>query len=276
MLKAVDGPVRLAYSQAGFVHALAAKTVMKKAYESDFKALQDRFDTMHALFSKNGISFEGARVLELGPGNASINAFNALSRGASSVTLVDKFSRVSDSDRQAAYERREEEWFLSQTSVSEGENARLPRREIDKGKIEFVERDIRDMTSPEADVMLSVSVLEHVKDVEGTVRAMASLLKSGGAMYHHIDMRDHFDFSSPFLFYKYSDKTWERWMSKEGRSYTNRMRMGEFLDVFRACGLEVVENEPLRESLEGVETHEDMLGRPDLDVGIMNVIVRKP
>ena len=59
--------------------------------------------------------------------------------------------------------------------------------------------------SPGVDLVLSNSVLEHVQDVDATIKALAALTDSNGMQIHFIDLRDHY-FKYPFEMLCYSDK----------------------------------------------------------------------
>ena len=52
-------------------------------------------------------------------------------------------------------------------------------------------------------------------------------------MYHKIDLRDHYNFNKPFKFYKYSNWTWNNLLTKEGVSYTNRLKINEYNNIFK-------------------------------------------
>ena len=71
--------------------------------------------------------------------------------------------------------------------------------------IEFIGRDLTSVTLKEKlDFACSISVFEHIRDAEGNIKKLSYLIRKGGFMYHKIDMRDHYNFNNPFLFYKYS------------------------------------------------------------------------
>jgi len=88
-------------------------------------------------------------------------------------------------------------------------------------------------------------MLEYIKKAEKVIMSLATILKKGGLMYHSIGLADHYDFNNPFLFYKYSDSVWDKYMTKEGLSYTNRLRYDYYLELFAQAGLKVVKEETI-------------------------------
>jgi SAM-dependent methyltransferase len=61
------------------------------------------------------------------------------------------------------------------------------------------------------DLVLSNSVLEHVRDLRGLLAEIGRVLRPGAAMLHLVDYRDHF-FKYPFHFLQFSAPVWERWL----------------------------------------------------------------
>ncbi len=62
------------------------------------------------------------------------------------------------------------------------------------------------------DVVLSNSVLEHVRDLPALCAELARILTPGGVMLHRVDYRDHF-FKYPFHFLLFSQKVWNRFLN---------------------------------------------------------------
>jgi SAM-dependent methyltransferase len=89
------------------------------------------------------------------------------------------------------------------------------------------------------DTIWSHTVYEHLRYPELTVSEVYRVLKKGGIIIHHIDLRDHLilDENNPdtFNMLKYSDKTW--WKMTSNRSiYVNRLRSSEWLNLHSKVG----------------------------------------
>jgi len=92
-----------------------------------------------------------------------------------------------------------------------------------------------DLPADSVDLAFSCSVLEHVRKPSDVLASCARLLKPNGCCFHLIDLRDHSDFRRPLDFLKLSD---EEYVAKTGGT-ENRVRAGEWLDLFAAAGLDV-------------------------------------
>ena len=87
-----------------------------------------------------------------------------------------------------------------------------------------------------ADLVLSFSVLEHVKNPRELIKRAFQLTAPGGLHIHSIDLRDHSDFSHPLDFLKLSEaEYWTRPYSGE-----NRLRSCDFLDIFMDIGFRIL------------------------------------
>ena len=96
-------------------------------------------------------------------------------------------------------------------------------------------------------------------------------------MYHHIDLRDHFNFNSPFLFYKYEKGTWDKYLTKEGTSYTNRLRYDDYLHLFNKYSFKIVSEEIVRQDLGPGKLSSDFTNKrmEDLEVCTLSILLRK-
>jgi len=61
------------------------------------------------------------------------------------------------------------------------------------------------------DLVLSSSVLEHVRDLRSLMNEVKRVLRPSGAMLHLVDYRDHF-FKYPFHFLQFSGRVWDRFL----------------------------------------------------------------
>ncbi len=110
----------------------------------------------------------------------------------------------------------------------------------------------------------------------GNIKKLEEIVKRGGLMYHSIDMRDHYNFNNPFLFLKYSRNVWERYLTKEGVSYTNRVRYSEFKNLFEKYGFKILNEEKEKFPLKKIKVSKDFDQEDeDLDVGLWRVLLTK-
>jgi SAM-dependent methyltransferase len=186
------------------------------------------------VLSTRGLSFQGKRVLVFGYGGRFDIGFGLLKAGAAHVILCDKYAPPDE-----AHNRQ---LFASEEKYFQMENEGLrPRSEW----ITLLEADISDTQVTKqiepVDFVLSSSVYEHVDDVDGITRALATLTKPDGIHVHYVDLRDHF-FKYPFEMLRFSESTWRRWLNPS--SNHNRYRLWNYRDAFEAC-FEQVEMEVL-------------------------------
>jgi SAM-dependent methyltransferase len=224
------------------------------------------------VLAERRLSFQGKRVLVFGYGGRFDIGFALLKEGAVHVILCDKYAPPDEAHNRRAF-TSEEKYFLV-------ENKGLrPRPEW----ITLLEADIRDVNVTReiepVDFVISSSVYEHIDDVEGITRALASLTKPDGLQIHYVDLRDHF-FKYPFEMLRFSESTWRRWLNPSTNH--NRYRLWEYRNAFQACFEQVEikvltrEEEAFRKLLPRIRP-EFVSGRMDEDtVGVILVIASKP
>lgn len=266
-----DFPIRFLYSQ---LHL--NKILFWKFYTSDFKKLDSKFEEIKRLMKSLHKNFKGKVCLELGPGNSYLNVYNLLINGAKKVILVDKFSRYMKTKRQKEFFNKELNYIRQK--YAKKDLFFIKKGEIDEKYITFIKGDFAKIDFKEKiDFVLTISVFEHIKNVEEVIAKLSKVMKKGGLMYHSIDLRDHYNFNNPFLFYKYSKKTWERYLTKEGVSYTNRIRYTQFMNLFKKWGFKVINQEierfPMK--LKGIKINKEFKNQDNLDVGILRILVRR-
>lgn len=267
-LTRIDGVVRFLYCRTPILSSLFQRFLFWKLYASDPKKMTGFYNALE------NFDFSGKTVLEFGPGNTRMNAYYFLMRGAKKVILVDKYSRVGDSERQKKFEQDElkliQEWFPGESLWFLTEEGKLK-----PGFIEFRIGDVQDMKFEPVDFMYSLDVFEHVQDVTGFVVAISKSLKHDGVMFHQINMGDHFNAQQPHLFLRYSNWTWRHLLTKPGISFTNRIRYNEYLDVFNRHGFKVIWEEREKIPLGDQRVHRDFHEREDFDTVRVRVLLKK-
>ena len=106
-------------------------------------------------------------------------------------------------------------------------------------------------------LVVSGGVLEHIKreTVPGLIAETRRILKPEGWAVHSIDTADHlehYDRSvSPKLYLTSSEWAWRHLWGNEVQ-YINRLQRGEWLEIFRRNGFELVEEETRRVDISGL------------------------
>lgn len=224
------------------------------------------------VLAERGLSFQGARVLVFGYGGRFDIGFGLLKAGASHVILCDKYAPPDEIHNRQMFAAEDKYFGLESGGVR-------PRPEW----ITLLEADIRDeqvtRSIEPVDFVISSSVYEHVDDVEGITRALASLTKPKGLQIHYIDLRDHF-FKYPFEMLRFSESTWRGWLNPS--SNHNRYRLWNYRNAFHACFGQVEihvltrEQEAFRKLLPHIRP-EFVSGNMEEDaVGVILVIASKP
>lgn len=93
-------------------------------------------------------------------------------------------------------------------------------------------RSLDGVPAGSVDLVVSNSVLEHVRDFEATVAELDRVLSPSGIMLHAVDYRDHF-FKYPYHFLLFSRPVWDRWLDPGDLP---RWRLGDHLRQLRARG----------------------------------------
>ncbi len=251
--------------------------VMPRLYSSNYESLNSYFDIIAGALKKNRFRIEGKKILELGPGNSYINAYNFLRSGARDVTLVDKFPRFTDTARQKSYIKNEIDYYKSRHGVKKFEYVDETTCCLNPGCITFIAGDLCECAiEGTVDFIYSIAVLHHIKGLDRYIRRMHELLNPGGMMFHVIDLKDKFHFfGNPFLFYKYSDFAWEHLLTDEAVTYTNRVRYGEYLDMFAASGFELVWEDIISHDIQPFRINKKFAGRDDLGIGDARFLLKK-
>jgi SAM-dependent methyltransferase len=104
---------------------------------------------------------------------------------------------------------------------------------------------LREIEPGSVDLVLSHSVLEHVRDPEATLADIGRAMGPSGVMLHVVDYRDHF-FKYPFHFLLFSRRSWDRWLDPGDLP---RWRLGDHLRQLSAAGFraQVLESRSLPE-----------------------------
>lgn len=110
--------------------------------------------------------------------------------------------------------------------------------------------DARDtgLPSGSVDVVTSTFTLEHVpaRDITPILRESARILRPDGVLSAIIDLKDHYSYFdrelSAFNFLRYSPRAWS--VLDTSLQSVNRLRHPQYLEMFRAADLELLEETP--------------------------------
>lgn len=169
-------------------------------------------------------SIQGKRVLVFGYGGRFAVGVELLKRGAAHVVLCDHYVLL-DKERNLELLPKYSDYLIAET-----EDVR-PHPDF----ITLLHGDIRDpqiqALISAVDIVLSISVYEHLDDVDGITRALARLTAPQGAQLHFVDLRDHY-FKYPFEMLTFSTNVWRNFLNPS--SNLNRFRLGDYRRVFDA------------------------------------------
>ena len=250
---------------------------LPRLFSSNYESLNSYFLIISDALKKNSFTIYGKTILEIGPGNSYINAYNFLLNGARKVILVDKYPRQSNSRRQKSYIKNEIEYCKSRYNLDRIAYIDERSGTLKADYIDFIAGELCAITfDATVDFIYSIAVLHHIKDLDRYIKKMRDILNPGGMMYHVVDLKDKFHFfGSPFLFYKYSDYTWEHVLTDKAVTYTNRMRYREYLDMFARNGFDVVWEKTIAYGVPDFPINKKFFGRTDLAIGDAHFLLRK-
>lgn len=200
---------------------LKQRWIIKPGLESTdpFAASQRYVEALSA----QGVDIKGKRVLVFGYGGRFAVGVDLLKRGAAHIVLCDHFVLLDN--------ERNRELLSGYGSFLKVEQDEVhPRGEL----ITLLHGDIREESIQEqiskVDIILSTSVFEHLDDVPGITKALATLTTPQGIHLHFVDLRDHF-FKYPFEMLKFSESVWKYFLNPT--SNLNRYRLKDYKRVFQ-------------------------------------------
>lgn len=130
-------------------------------------------------------------------------------------------------------------------------------------------------------LVVSGGVLEHVKRqaLPLLIRETRRILKPGGWALHGINISDHLSHYdgrvSEKMYLSFSERTWSYLYENEVQ-YINRVQRGEWLEIFKSIGFELVEEDSRRVDISLVKlaeryTHMD---KQDLECTVLRLALR--
>ncbi len=247
------------------------------------KSNEGSFKIFQKILKQNDFTLEGKNIIEIGSGWAPILPYFLLYFGkawsVATFDLNEHFSKKSIS--------RLNRVFRSEYGVTPAPN---PRSSYDLPKeiSYYPSTNLVNAELPEADLVFSRFVLEHVKpdDIFLMHQKLKKELKPGSIIVHLISPSDHRAYVDDELslqdFLQYSEPEWRK---KQTRfDYHNRLRLPQYLAIFKAAGMETVDlkfdcpgpDSPAFKKFKTVQLHEDFkdFSEEELTAGSINVVLK--
>ena len=189
---------------------------------------------------ENACIAPGYNVLELGPGDSILSGLVARSMGASQAWLVDA-GAFADTDVAACHRTLA---LLKQAGHADLSIYDLTSIDevLKRANVTYLTHGTASLTDiPDAsiDFFWSQVVLEHVPldEFPEFLQHLRRIVKPHGIGVHSVDFRDHLSNALDNL--RFSSETWEGRIFRNSGFYTNRIRPGAMLELFKKAGFDV-------------------------------------
>ena len=185
---------------------------------------------------------EGCHLLELGPGDSASTALVTAALGAARTTLVDVGSFADSSIdlyRRTACALRQR-FGLRVPNV---EHCATMDQFLAGCRAEYLTNGVaslKALPTQSIDFAWSNAVLEHVRreTVPELLLQLRRIMRPDGLISHQVDLRDHLNGQLNNL--RFAQRLWESTFMFESGFYTNRLRLSEWLHLFREQGFTIV------------------------------------
>ncbi len=190
-----------------------------KNIDQDFMYALEGVERFEVITSKTSgtFSFEGKKVLELGPGPDLYSGIVYLARGASRFLAIDRFPLATLPKKEALAEVSLE---IKNRSGNFFEHALSSIENKEIFSYQKVEAEESSMEIKETfDIIVSRAACEHFFDPEQVFRELFTLLAPGGVMIHEIDFQTHNRFvkkEDPLNIYRYSEWVYRSFLAFPG------------------------------------------------------------
>lgn len=194
------------------------------------------FDVFRQHLETSGVSTREG-VLELGPGDSVFTALLAHAAGFRSIYLVDVAPCASaDVEHVKAFARWLETKGLNAPDLRHCCRIQDILETCHAFYLTEGLASLRQIPSASLDLVFSQAVLEHVRyaDFAATLHELHRILKPDGVSTHVIDLTDHLGGGLHHL--RFPAHIWEHEGMAQSGFYTNRLRSGQILQLFREQG----------------------------------------
>lgn len=182
----------------------------------------------------NNYNFKNKTILEIGPGKNLLLAIIFILNGAKKVYLIDKYKQIFNDKFNIKLYNQYLILHLEEYKKNIKNYFSIKEKIIYFGK-ESIEK-INKLENNSIDFIFSHAVLEHVFNLDLTIKRIYQLLKRGGFSSHKVDLRDHFHIRDKCYldFLKYPNKYWKF------IGDTNRVRFSQYIKLFREYNFKIL------------------------------------
>jgi SAM-dependent methyltransferase len=198
------------------------------------------FENYYRRARENAGIAPGFTVLELGPGDSILSGLVARSMSASQSWLVDA-GAFADTDVAACHRTLALLRQAGHADLGLGDATSVDEV-LKRANVTYLTRgttSLADIPDASIDFFWSQVVLEHVPHDEfpELLRQLRRLVKPQGIGVHSVDFRDHL--SNALNNLRFPRETWESRAFRNSGFYTNRIRPGAMLALFKDAGFDV-------------------------------------
>jgi len=205
-----------------------------------FRCFADYIDQIGLSIDQSEEYLRGKKVLEYGPGDILGVALLMYAYGAECVHCVDRFPIEKKSPNNLQVYQ-----FLLD-SIDDGKRERGKQAFKVTGRVDsgFNPNAITYSVTPDGlapnghkyDLIISRAVLEHVNNLESTIKNIRRVLKRGGISIHQVDLKSHgLDRYQTFDFLTWPEFLYRSMYSHKG--YPNRWRIDKYRELVEKSGL---------------------------------------
>jgi hypothetical protein len=254
-----------------------------KHVDSKIKSTESTFNEFVKITEELKIAIGQKSVIEIGSGWLPIFPYFLL--------FVGKVKTVFSFDLNEHYQKNAIASFNSLFSKNYKVSIDVPvdsKYNLPEGLSYFPCQNIINTVLPDCEIVFSRFVLEHVtpSDILDMHRKFKTDLKKGSYVIHFISPSDHRAYSDKSLslqdFLKYSKEEWDGIQTKF--DYHNRLRLPQYLDIFRSLDLEVIylTSDSVKKGtsqynlFKEIEIHDDYksYSEDELTAGSINIVLK--
>ncbi|MBD3215548.1 MAG: methyltransferase domain-containing protein [Candidatus Lokiarchaeota archaeon] len=205
----------------------AKKTINRTL--TTFRNLENRIKD----YDKN-FSFKDKTILEIGPGSNKLLAISFILHGAKRVFLIDRYKLIYNNNFNETLNKQFIKFYSNINGIKNTESYYQIIQKIKYFGYSGIEKS-EYLEKSSIDLIFSLSVLEHVKNLEITIGMMSYLIKNGGYIYSSVDLRDHFHIRDHCYldFLKYPEYFWKL------IGHTNRVRFNQYVNYIKKFNLKI-------------------------------------